>query len=201
MDFLPTGNDAFFNTKIITYSDELVLMLGSRATVMSLSYVPLASPLAPPDCAVYRQDNDDENDSRARAFDSRLRTESAIPGMTLRTVLPDYQPPPGLHILKVPSAGGGGPAAKLLGGQTAENAPADPFPLGFLKRYWYILLPLLIINFMAAEPPPEQQQQQGHAGPGDGPAAAGAPTAIAGAAAAAAGAAEANARRRRGKRD
>ena len=146
--------------------------------------MPLVSPLAPKSC----DDLPPIADDSAIEFSSRISYEMAMPGMTLRTVLPSYQPPPGLKFISKkktvassattePSADG---KSKTEGGSNPFNTeddeaktddPIDASPFGFLRRYWYIILPLMIINFMskADDPPPEEQQPTSSA---NGPAAA-----------------------------
>ena len=169
------------------------MALDSNAQAISLAYMPLVSPLAPDSCSAYSQD---EN-TKFTTFDSRLSIETTIPAMALRTVLPDYKPPPGLKAIpgaKKKSAAGG-PGETPLGAD--PNAPpVDNSFFGFIKRYWYILLPLFIMNSMSAPAEEGQQQQpQGNdsgtasAAPGGSPTAAATPTA---------GGAV---RKRRGKRD
>ena len=146
--------------------------------------MPLVSPLAPATCDLYAED------SSTHTFDSRLSVETAVPAMTLRTILPDYQPPPGMKILKGAKTGANpenGRSAPPIVGDDGTNAPPDNSFMGFLKRYWYIILPLFIMNMMAAPPEEEQPQASGEGG---------APAAAPPSAAAAAG----SVRKRRGKR-
>jgi hypothetical protein len=164
-------------------SDEIVLTVGSKSQVLSLAYMPLISPLAPTDCSSY----DKEENKQPFSFESRVHLETAVPGMTLRTVLPEYQPPPGLSALKGAATTANGPS---MGGGDDKPPAADNSFMGFMKRYWYVLLPMLIMQFMQAqapaeEAPPEGQQPQ---------------VAGAGAAPAAAAPADGAARKRRGKR-
>lgn len=93
--------------------------------------------------------------------------------MKLAAELPRYQPPPGLSMIKGASmnskagAGGSGNAGGADEG-TGEVPPPDNSLMGFLKRYWYIVLPLALNVFMSSAEPPKpegegggQQQQQG----------------------------------------
>jgi hypothetical protein len=126
--------------------------------------------------------------------------------MVLRPVLPPYKPPPDLKWL--PRMGSNGQLYKARGppgtgdkdkegdggGQGAPEV--DATPMGFLKRYWYILLPLLLSNFLGGSEPAAPQEgqasggQQGAVAPGGGAATPSAAPAEGG-----------GARKRRGKRD
>ena len=147
--------------------DEIVLTLGPKAAVISLTYIPLVSALAPKSCDHEMWETKLANNNLPEAWESRISWDTATPGMALRPVMPQYNPPPGLRWLPrmgtngklyqasgPPGTGdkGEGGGAGGAGGPTPEM---DNSPLGFIKRYWYILLPLLIMNFMGGEPPAE----------------------------------------------
>ncbi|GAX17993.1 hypothetical protein FisN_18Hh206 [Fistulifera solaris] len=155
------------------FRDEFVVTLGSDAQAISMTYIPLVSPLAPASCSHYEAADHDKD----FVFHSRLSAETTVPGMTLKTILPDYQPPPGLTFLK----GAHLHVKEAMGDQKPGQEQDNSFPYGFMRRYWYILLPLFLMNFMSAGPPPEQGGAEG--------ASEGTPTAGAGAP------------KRRGKRD
>jgi hypothetical protein len=150
----------------INFSDEFVVTLGSDAQAISMTYIPLVSPLAPASCSHYEAADHDKE----FAFHSRLSAETTVPGMTLKTILPDYQPPPGLTFLK----GAHLHVKEAMGDQKPGQEQDNSFPYGFMRRYWYILLPLFLMNFMSAGPPPEQVSAEG-ASDGTATAGAGAP--------------------------
>ena len=170
------------------FRDEFALQLHpGTARALSVSYMPLISPLAPPTCDAY------QGLPERLAFESKVTWETAVPGMVVgKPVVADptkpqaqIKPPPGLQWI---------PGAQRTSPQGTTFA--DPKPqqeaglFGFLKRYWYIVLPLMIINLMgAAAPPPEAEG------------AAAAAAAGAGAATAAAAGGGSPVRQRRGKRD
>lgn len=156
----------------VCYSDEFVLTLGSDAQAISLTYIPLVSPLAPASCSNYESGDHDKEFS----FNSRLSAEATVPGMTLKTILPDYQPPPGLSFIK----GAHLHVQEALGGQKKDQEQDNSFPYGFMKKYWYVLLPLFLMNFISSGPPAEQGTEGATAG---------------------AATADAGAPKRRGKRD
>lgn len=185
------------------FREELVISLGPKASAISLTYIPLVSPLAPKSCAdPFWDERAKNNNLQDQGWDSRISWETATPGMTLRAVMPSYRPPVGLKWLprlgtngKLYQAKGPPGSADDKGGKGGGgDAPeVDASPMGFMRRYWYIIVPLMLMNLMGTEPPPpEGQQQQAQAG-----AAAAAGGAAAAAAAAAAGAAP---KQRRGKR-
>jgi hypothetical protein len=166
----------------------MVITLGPHASAISLTYIPLVSPLAPKSC-----DHESWEERRANlpaGWETKISWETATPGMVLRPVFPQYKPPPGLRWL--PRIGSNGKLYQAQGppGSSDEKGQGQQQelptgPMGFIKRYWYILLPLFIANFMGAEPPPQEGQSgggqgQGGAGEGGGGAAAAAPSAASG---------------------
>ena len=80
---------------------------------------------------------------------------------------------------------GGGPGAPEV-----ENSP-----LGFLKRYWYIILPMLIMNLMGGGEPAPAEGAEGASAPGGGAVQGGAAPAASPAGGGGSG------KKRRGKRD
>jgi hypothetical protein len=158
------------------------LTLGKDANVISLAYMPKISPLAPTNCDDY--DQYEEN----VLLTSDVSWETDVPGMALRAVLPQYNPPPGLKYIKSSSGGGsigGGsssgspkgagptsftttdkppPSITGKGGDGDEPDPLDNSFFGFFKRYWYVLLPLILSNFLQSEAPTDKKAEGG----GDG---------------------------------
>ena len=119
----------------------------------SFSYTPLVSPLAPKTCEDYEQD--DAN----KQFSSRVSVQLDTPAMVLKTVLSSSKPPPGIAFAKGPA----GSKDDENGGNPAPDATPSPF--GFFSKYWYIILPMLILQ-MITEPNEEGQQQQQQGGEG-----------------------------------
>jgi hypothetical protein len=140
--------------------------------ILSLSYQPLVSPLAPKTC-------EDISIPSTLKFESKLELVLDTPSMTLKTVLPTSKPPPGLAFKanRKGSAGGAGPGAGPGGDPTTAEPEPITGPTSFIRRYWYVLLPLFLANFVGGAASPE-------GGEGAGAAAAGG-AAVAGAAAAA----------------
>ena len=128
-------------------SDELILSMDQDANVISMAYVPLVSPLAPKTC------NDMVDPPTTVAFDSKVSFELATPGMTLRTILPtNSKPPPGLRFFA---------KAKVQAATAGPGGAAEPEaitgPMGFFKRYWYIIVPLLLMNLFGPQAPEEEK--------------------------------------------
>lgn len=185
--------------------DEIVLTLGPKASVISLTYMPLVSPLAPKSCDHELWDTKLANNNLPDGWESRISWETATPGMALRPITPNYNPPPGLKWLPRMASNGklyqannppgtGEPGEKGGPGGGPEGPEVDNSMMGFFKRYWYIIVPMLIINMMGGEAPAPAEGGEGSSASGGGAAQGGAaPTASP-------GGGGAN-KRRRGKRD
>jgi hypothetical protein len=144
-------------------------MFGEAGQVLSMSYIPLVSPLAPKSC----EELDPVPESAE--LTSKISYETPTPGMSLRAVLAAEKPPPGLKFLQFkrsPNQGGGGATGPnpILGdgSNDGEKPPAPSGPFGFLSRYWYILLPIMLMNIMMSPADPQQQQQQQQHNPAQG---------------------------------
>jgi hypothetical protein len=172
------------------FRDELQVHLQpTTGHALSLTYMPLISPWAPTSCA-----DMEVNMTAPLQWDTKVSWDTATPGMVVGLpplidpitkvavggVGNKIKPPPG--ILWSPNAI---PKKTNAGGEEDANSDkADPF--AFFKRYWYIFLPMLLMNLMAAGQPQEA--------PSGGAAAATVARAVA-------PGAEGNARQRRGKKD
>lgn len=156
--------------------DEIILHLNDRGQALSVTYLPRVSPLAPKSCI-----NMPPLDEEPISFTTTVSWETDTPGMKLKSVLPTIKPPPGLHFIKRSTTTG-----STTEGVFGEKPEAEPVtgPFSFVKRYWYIILPVFIAQFMSADPAPST----------------GAAAAASGTTAAAAAAAAASSKRR-GKRD
>lgn len=178
------------------FRDEFVLQLQQgTGMALSLSYMPLVSPLAPTTCEEYTQLPDSSTTSLA--FDSKIAWETDVPGMIVGRPTPivttdsngkvntiKIKPPPGLKW--IPGAPKNTDPLNSIGGGTAPPPPPEGM-MGMLQRYWYIVLPLLLMNLLGAAAPEGQPQAV--------------PTAATTTATAAAGATMAAQSQRRGKRD
>eukprot|EP00977_Amphora_coffeiformis_P009034 scaffold2046_cov171-Amphora_coffeaeformis.AAC.1 len=145
------------------FRDEITLSFGQQGHVISLAYSPLISPLAPKTC-------DDLPAPQEIQFNSKVEYETAVPGMSLKTILPNYQPPPGLKFIssKHKSPGSVGGDAKPEGFGTKEEKELDTGIMGFFRRYWYIILPIFLMQMMGATEPEQTQQGQQQGGAGEG---------------------------------
>lgn len=147
----------------------------------SFAYTPLVSSLAPKTCDDYVNDDSDSDATTTRSFSSRVSVQLDTPAMVLKSILPQTKPPPGISFVKQPKApgakgpqGNGGATSSSSGdgenydGDDEEEAPtAVPSPFSFLKKYWYIIVPMLIMNFLStqsSEEPAAEGQPQGQGG-------------------------------------
>jgi hypothetical protein len=125
--------------------------------ILSLSYQPLISPLAPKTC-------DDISIPSTLKFESKLELALDTPSMTLKSVLPTSKPPPGLAFQATnrnsKGSAGGAPGPGGVPVMPAEQEPITG-PTSFIKRYWYVLLPLFLANFMGSGSPEEPSSQGG----------------------------------------
>jgi hypothetical protein len=133
------------------FRDEFVLQLHpSSAQALSVTYMPLISPLAPDTCDEYK------SLPETLQFESKAGWETSVPGMTVGKPppkvidplkpQPKVVPPPGLKW--VPGASSRKKAQN--GAFPDENRPPEEAGMfGFFKRYWYVILPVLIINLMS----------------------------------------------------
>ena len=171
--------------------EEIALTLGNTGSIISLSFKPLASPLAAP---CHEQQPLTKNE-KGYKFRTSVSFSTSKPALTIPAVLPSTKPPPGYDWIKRAKKtatndrdsgdNSQGPDAQDTGfdpeAEAAQQATANQ---SFLRKYWYIILPLTLMSLTGGEEPP----QQGGA-------------ASAGAAAAGAAAASASgSRQRRGKR-
>jgi hypothetical protein len=145
-------------------SDEIILTLSNRGSIISMAYIPLVSPLAP-SC-----DKLERKEARSE-FSSKVTLETTKVGMSLPTVLPATKPPQGIKVLKN--------RAKEPGLKTAFDKEDEPItgPTGFIKKYWYIILAVIFMSISGGTPEEEAKNGpgaavQGQAGTGTGSAAA-----------------------------
>eukprot|EP00980_Cylindrotheca_fusiformis_P021636 scaffold8505_cov130-Cylindrotheca_fusiformis.AAC.2 len=138
------------NLRRAKFKDEFQITLPRTAEsqITSLAYLPLVSPLAPKTC-------DELTEVESPAFTSKTSVSLDAPGMIMKAVLPQSKPPPGMAFLPHPNnnkgpgaAGGAGP------GPTGDQE--ETTGQSFLRKYWYVILPLVIANFMGSpeEPAP-----------------------------------------------
>jgi len=180
--------------------EEIGLTLSQTGSLVSVTYNPLVSPLAP-SCQSFEPLSSDDG-GEVPEFKTTVTYETSKPAMTVPLVLPKVKPPPGMKAYPVPKkkASGNGGEAGTGGGGTAgggESAFEDEEAKGqnqsFLVKYWYIILPIIIMQFVGGGP--EQPEETAQGGGETGGAAA-----PAGATAVAASGSASPPRQRRGKR-
>jgi len=162
------------------YRDELIVTLNGNAEPVSLDYHPLVSPLAPSCEELLSLSSTSSEGSNTEFTTTEVKYETATIGMMIPNLLPETKPPIGLKFF---------PNSKLGGGKDGAGIPGDDTQKSFLVRYWYIILPLVLMSVLGGENP--SQQQEAGAGSQGQAARAGAATAAAGAGAV---------KQRRGKR-
>jgi len=138
----------------------MTLTLGESGSLLSVSLNPLISPLAPP-CGAIKAVSDNI------AFQTVVSLSTAQSSMTIPLLLPTVRPPSGYSWF--PRASTGAQANPVIHEQDAEGKQQS-----FLRKYWYIILPVMISTLLgsAGEEAPEQQGQQSSGG---APPASGAP--------------------------
>lgn len=153
------------NVRRANFKDEFELTVPTTkdGQITSLAYTASVSPLAPKNCLDMELFSTDESKMK---WNTKVKVTLDTPGMVIKNILPNTKPPPGLAFIshpnnkkkKVGGAGGAGGA-----GPAAEPEPLSG-PWAFIQRYWYILLPLFLANFLGPAEDPNQQQQEGQQG-------------------------------------
>lgn len=121
--------------------------------ITSFAYIPLVSPLASKSCNF-----DDVDDESVKFSTSKVNVQLDKPAMIIKNVLQSSKPPPGILFKKQPRQ------REEQGDQAVDkNAPPEqiPSPFSFLQKYWYIILPMILLQFLQA-PPSGDHQQQGY---------------------------------------
>jgi hypothetical protein len=160
------------------FKDEFSLtfprMGSDNRAITSLAYIPLVSPLAPKSCDEYEPDQLVPTENTAMQWNSKVTATLDTPGMTLRSVLPTMKAPPGLSWTTSnkggPLGSSGGTPGGDRGGRPDGEQPTDERP--FYVKYWYVLLPLVLAQFMPGPEAPKQSTPVGaeQAGGGGDPA-------------------------------
>lgn len=215
--------------KRANFREEISLSMSQTGQLLSVSYTPLVSPLAAK-CSELQPFNDESNRDREYAFQTLISYTTNTPGMNLPKILPKMRPPPGLKAIKykrnpnVNTSNSNNPMNDNADGSGSGNGNGNDNKnyrnkfqseeedekkkqqesQSFLRKYWYIILPVTIMTFLGGEEPPQPQGQQGQQRQGQqsnggsvAAAAAGGGAAMAGGASSGSGGAV---RQRRGKR-
>lgn len=164
--------------------EEIGLSINPTGKLLSVSYRPIISPLAPKTCTQLPPLSDrpavifgrgeasliDENsisssnDDAIMPFKTTVSFDSHTPMMAIPTVLPQQRPPPGLKWYRRNAKNNPNP---LLGSTGEGGIPGIPeeqpssFKSSFLYRYWYIILPVMIMTLFGG-----QEEEEGKAGAG-----------------------------------
>jgi len=182
------------DVKRAKFREEIALTLGNTGSIISLSFKPLVSPLAAP-CNEQKRLVETKNE-KGYKFRTSVSFSTSKPALTIPAVLPSTNPPPGYDWIKRAKKAATndkesgdnsqGPDAQDTGfdpeAEAAQQATANQ---SFLRKYWYIILPVALMSLTGGEEPPQQG---------------GAASAGAAAAGAAAAGASSGSRQRRGKR-
>lgn len=139
------------------FREEIGLTLGSTGSIISISYKSLASPLTPPchDLEPLMEAKNKED----FAFRSTINFSMAKPGMAIPAVLPQTNPPRGYNWIqrakKADDNGNGstGGGSSEDGSSFIPDGQAGVGDQSFLRRYWYIILPVTIMTFLGPEEP------------------------------------------------
>jgi hypothetical protein len=162
------------------FREEIGLSIGNTGSLISVSYKPVVSPLAaschelPP-----MHTSNDSDSAKELEFKSLITYSVASQGMPIPLVMPQQRPPPGYGWIKRivnKSLNGAAPGTENDG---ASDAPGfNPEKLGqdpqqsysFLRKYWYIILPVSIMMLAGGEeePAPQAGRSQGAGGGGGG---------------------------------
>jgi len=195
------------NVRRANFRDEFVVHLQpGTAQALSVTYLPLISPLAPATCDQYSTASRSTATTTPNSFDSKIEWETAVPGRTVgqpaaidpvtgKPVGGAIKAPPGLKWIPGAQRKTSNKDDPLHANSNNNEPEQEAGVAGFLKRYWYILLPMMIFNLMGAAAP--AQEEAGAAAATAAVGAAGATAAVAGATAGSSPATK----QRRGKRD
>jgi len=149
------------NTHIfVSYREEIILHFSPTGEVISLTYTPLISPLAPKTCETL-QIPDDKN--KKLEFSTSVSYELSFAGMMTPLILPSSRPPAqGLKFF---------PSARVEG-SPLEEAKMAAQNQSFLRKYWYVVLPLMIMMLTGGGEPMEGRGEGGGGADADASAAA-----------------------------
>ena len=170
--------------------EEIGLSIGPTGKLLSVSYRPIISPLAPKTCqklmplsekpdAIFGRKGEDDESISTMPFKTTVSFDSHKPMMAVPLILPQQRPPPGLKWYRRNAKNNPNP---LLGGSKEgggipglEDEQPSGWKSSFLYKYWYIILPLAIMGLYGGGEEEVQQagQARGVAGASAGAVAAG----------------------------
>jgi len=122
------------------FREEISLVLGTNGELLSISHVPQISPLAPKICSA-------EDVPTNTTFTTTVSFLTSTPAMVIPVILPSQRSrPAGLKFF--PSTGNAMPGVE---GSEQPN-------VSFMRKYWYIFLPMVIVSLIGGgEEAPAQQ--------------------------------------------
>jgi len=140
------------------FREEMTLHLSSSADLLSVSYRPLISSLAPKSCESLSSKRGVKGTSLI--FNTTILYETSTPAMGIPLLLPsnDYRPPPGIQFLPnfYSIVASDEEKKKIGGGQPGESQQKS-----FFQKYWFIILMVAIMSLSGGgAPPPENEQEQ-----------------------------------------
>jgi len=121
------------------FREEITLTVGHTGSLMSISYIPVVSPLARacsdiPSLASFESDE--------IKFSSTVTVSAINNGMTIPLVLPTSKPPQGFSWFpRTQNGNNNNPFTK-----PETEGTDDTQHQSFLRRYWYIILPVIIMT-------------------------------------------------------
>jgi hypothetical protein len=163
-------NNTFVQTSVplcsimqANFRDELELTLSPTGSVLSISYNPLVSPLAPSCEEVVKIM---EEDQKERSFQSKATVQIGKEGIAI-PLLVQSKPVIGYKWLKQVRKEGSSVGA--TGENKADGAPfVDPTRMeegtqnqSFLRKYWYIILPITLMSMLGGEDPQPKTSSSG----------------------------------------
>lgn len=131
----------FCSVRRANFREDIKFVLGSyKGDLLSISYTPLISPLAPKTC-------NDLPSIMSKNFTTKVSFETAAAGMVIPNVLPEQKVPPGLVPLKGSTNGKGSQSSTMF-----QKESVRPENQSFMRRYWYIILPLFLYGLFGGGP-------------------------------------------------
>lgn len=145
------------------HREQIGLTLGNTGSIISLSYKPLVSPLAA-QCHELKPFMESK-EGKEYQFITSVNYSTATPGMAIPTILPNSNAPMGYDWIKRGRKSVESTADNTNEGESQNTdtgfdpegeAKADP--ASFLRRYWYVILPVTIMTFFGPEAAQEEKQ-------------------------------------------
>jgi len=140
------------------FREEVTLHLNPTGDLISMSYKPLISPLASKECDPQKSTKQDALPQLN--FTTIVSIDTFTPSMVVPLVLPSYSPPPGVTFFS---------SFRARMSQQSQQIGSDGKPIpgigpngdqqqnqSFLRKYWYIILPAMIMTLSGGAAPEEE---------------------------------------------